>query len=41
MKLTRMQLRRLIQEVVTDNKISNFFINKDGDAYIHDPKEGE
>ena len=81
-----MQLRRLIQEVVTDkmvdaakeklekeggaigqedlademndaeegvelsvekamdglkNKISNFFINKDGDAYIHDPEEGE
>ena len=23
------------------NKISNFFINKDGDAYIHDPEEGE
>tara|TARA_B100000963_G_C22126878_1_gene451529 strand:- start:212 stop:472 length:261 start_codon:yes stop_codon:yes gene_type:complete len=86
MKLTRIQLRRLIKEVVTDNmvaaaekkladeggaigqedlademndaeegvelsvekamdglknKISNFFINKDGDAYIHDPEEGE
>ena len=21
-------------------KIQNFFINKDGDAYIHDPEEG-